>query len=68
MEETDHGTFIEGRVGAVFIDNREIGLVGEINPKVLEVWGLENPTIGFEVDLSKLFDFNQITGTKLSEV
>jgi len=58
LQETDHETFIAGRVGSILIDKKKIGILGEINPKVLESWGLENPAIGCEIDLSELFDIN----------
>ncbi|MFH0749195.1 MAG: phenylalanine--tRNA ligase subunit beta [Candidatus Bathyarchaeota archaeon] len=59
INETTHGSFIDGRVGAIFIDHRAVGFIGEINPRVLEAWKLENPVIGFEVDLGKMFDFKK---------
>ncbi len=55
FKEARHGAFTEGRIGIVSVSGREIGLVGEINPKVLEEWKLENPTAGFELNLSRLF-------------
>lgn len=55
LYETSCGAFIEGRVGNIILDDKKIGFIGEINPKVLEEYGLEYPTVGFEVDLSKLF-------------
>ena len=47
-------SFIEGRVGAIIVEGNEIGLVGEINPLVLEAWKLENPIAAFEVNLQPL--------------
>lgn len=56
LDEAAHGSFIEGRIGRIFVRGVDVGFVGEINPAVLEQWGLENPAVGFEVDLSKLLD------------
>ncbi len=56
LAETRHGSFIEGRAGEISVQGVDIGLIGEINPSVLEQWGLENPAVGFEVDLSKLLN------------
>ncbi len=58
LEETKHPSFIEGRVGTVIIGEKEIGLIGEIHPKVLESWKLENPVSSFE------FNVNSIVKTK----
>ena len=51
----EHTSFIEGRAGKIFVERKECGVVGEFHPNVLEAWGLENPAIGFELDLSTLF-------------
>ncbi|MEM3193650.1 MAG: phenylalanine--tRNA ligase subunit beta, partial [Candidatus Bathyarchaeia archaeon] len=55
LEETSHGSFIEGRVGKIVIGGEEVGFVGEINPQVLQNWGLENPAAAFEINLSKIW-------------
>jgi phenylalanyl-tRNA synthetase beta chain len=47
-----HPSFIDGRVGAVFVDGVSLGFVGEVNPRVLASWELENPTAAFELNLS----------------
>jgi len=54
IKQTTHPSFIEGRIGKLLVDNTEIGLIGEINPLVLEQWKLENPTAAFELNLQTL--------------
>ncbi len=54
ITETVHPSFIEGRVGKVIVDHVEVGVVGEINPLVLEAWKLENPVAAFEINLQKI--------------
>jgi phenylalanyl-tRNA synthetase beta chain len=49
-----HPSFIEGRVGAAIVNGVNVGVVGEINPQVLEAWKLENPTAAFEVNMQKI--------------
>ncbi|MEM1514983.1 MAG: phenylalanine--tRNA ligase subunit beta [Thermoproteota archaeon] len=56
LEETEHGSFIEGRVGKVIADGEEVGIIGEIHPQVLENWGLENPAAAMEINLSKIWE------------
>ncbi|MEM2875570.1 MAG: phenylalanine--tRNA ligase subunit beta [Candidatus Bathyarchaeia archaeon] len=58
-EATKHESFIPGRVAEVIIDRKSIGVIGEINPLVLENWGLEVPTSAFEVDLDMIFDYKK---------
>ncbi|MEM0050763.1 MAG: phenylalanine--tRNA ligase subunit beta, partial [Candidatus Bathyarchaeia archaeon] len=55
LEETEHGSFIEGRAGKIIVDGEEIGIIGEIHPKVLENWGLGNPAAALEIDIDKIW-------------
>jgi len=54
IKETKHPSFIEGRVGTAIIDKTEVGTLGEIHPKVLENWTLENPVAAFELNMNKI--------------
>ncbi len=54
IAETTHPSFIEGRAGKVTVGDVEVGLVGEIDPSVLEAWKLENPIAAFEVNFHKI--------------
>jgi phenylalanyl-tRNA synthetase beta chain len=48
-------SYLEGRVGSILIGDREVGLVGEVHPQVLENWKLEDPVVAMELDLDQLF-------------
>lgn len=65
IKETSHPTFIRGRVGRVLVGDYEVGVVGEINPLVLEAWKLENPAAAFEVDLSQILESKLKSSTKV---
>jgi phenylalanyl-tRNA synthetase beta chain len=54
IKETKHPSFVEGRVGTAIIDKTEVGTLGEIHPKVLENWTLENPVAAFELNMNKI--------------
>ena len=54
IKETVHPSFIEGRVGAVMVDGVDVGVLGEVNPLVLESWKLENPVAAFEINVQKI--------------
>lgn len=56
IKEALHPSFIEGRVGKVIVGGVEVGVVGEVNPLVLEAWTLENPAAAFEVNFQKILD------------
>jgi phenylalanyl-tRNA synthetase beta chain len=51
IEETEHPAFISGRAGRIRVNDTPLGTVGEIHPKVLENWKMENPVAAFEIDV-----------------
>ncbi|MGD0160008.1 MAG: phenylalanine--tRNA ligase subunit beta [Candidatus Bathyarchaeia archaeon] len=59
IKETEHPSFISGRAGEIIVEGTEVGVLGEINPKVLEAWKLENPTAAFELDVEKIIKIKQ---------
>jgi len=56
IKETVHPSFIEGRVGTATVDGVDVGVLGEVNPQVLEVWKLENPVAAFEINVQKIIE------------
>jgi phenylalanyl-tRNA synthetase beta chain len=54
LEPAVHPSFIEGRVGKVLSGGREIGLIGELHPQVLENWQIAMPCAVFELNLDLL--------------
>jgi len=60
LDETDHKSFIDGRVAKVLIGNKEAGIVGEIDPAVIQEWKLGNPIAGFEINLHILLQTTKL--------
>jgi phenylalanyl-tRNA synthetase beta chain len=54
--ETEHNSFIPGRVGRVTVNDKKIGYIGEFSPEVIKNWDLDVPVVGFEVNLTELFE------------
>lgn len=54
-KETEHDSFIPGRVARISVKNKDIAYVGEINPEVIENFGLKFPVSAFELNLTELF-------------
>lgn len=54
IKGTEHPSFIGGRAGTAIVRGTDVGVVGEIHPKVLEAWNLENPAAAFELNMEKL--------------
>ena len=47
--------FIEGRVAEIILENKRIGFIGEIHPKILKNWKIKMPVSLFEVNLEDIF-------------
>ncbi len=56
VEAEKHSSFIEGRCAGIFAEGKKIGYFGEISPEVLENFKLENPVVGFEMDLELIYE------------
>ena len=54
--ETEHNSFIPGRVGRVIVKGKKLAYVGELSPEVLANFDLTVPVCGFELNLSELFE------------
>ena len=59
IKATVHPSFIEGRTGAVIVKGENLGIIGEVNPKVLIEWKLENPTAAFEINMNEIIKAQQ---------
>lgn len=51
LEKTYNPSFIEGRVAEIKKGKKEIGRIGEVHPKVLNNFSLENPVVVFEIEI-----------------
>ncbi len=49
-----HPTFITGRAAEITFNDRTVGMLGEIHPKVLNSWEIENPVVAFELELEMI--------------
>jgi phenylalanyl-tRNA synthetase beta chain len=54
IKETDHPSFLSGRCGAIISDGTEVGVIGELDPRVIKSWELNLPAAAFEVEMSAL--------------
>ncbi len=46
-----HLSLLEGRAAAIHVKRKEVGVLGEVHPEVLNNFELENPTSAFEIDV-----------------
>ena len=56
IEEAEHSSFIDGRVGRAIVKGKKVAYLGEIALVVLQNWGLEMPVAALELNLSELFE------------
>jgi phenylalanyl-tRNA synthetase beta chain len=56
LKEKAHPSFIPGRCASVICSGREVGILGEIHPQVLNAWQIENPVAAFEVSVEALME------------
>jgi len=57
IKEFLHSSFIEGRAGEIYVQGKNLGVIGELSPQVITNWSLAVPVVGMEIDLEELFSF-----------
>jgi phenylalanyl-tRNA synthetase beta chain len=65
LTETEHGSFIKGRVARVLLSNSKIAYVGELHPQVLMNWGIEMPVAVLELNVTELFNLMNFPNDKV---
>lgn len=56
LVKKDHHSYIKGRSAAVEVGNKEIGIIGEISPKVLSNWNIEMPVVALDINIDRILD------------
>jgi len=54
LDETEASEFITGRTGKIIVDKKQIGIIGEVAPRVLKNWNINMPVVALEMDLDSL--------------
>ncbi len=54
ITDYEHQSFIQGRCAEIKTNEESIGFFGELHPAVLKRFGLEQPTAGFEINMTKI--------------
>lgn len=58
IRRINHPSFIEGRVIAIYVGNKRIGVLGELHPEVILNWGLSIPVAAMEISLEELMGWS----------
>lgn len=56
LKPTMHNSFIEGRSGNIFINKKNVGIIGDVHPEVLSNFSLEVPVSVIEINLDGLLN------------
>ncbi|MEX0920336.1 MAG: phenylalanine--tRNA ligase subunit beta [Candidatus Pacearchaeota archaeon] len=48
--------FIEGRTAEIFLNEKNIGFIGEVHPKILKNWKIKMPVALFEIELEDILE------------
>ena len=54
VKESNDPRFIPGRQAAIIVKDKQVGIFGEVNPKVLENWVISMPCVAGELNLEDL--------------
>ncbi|MEM1585770.1 MAG: phenylalanine--tRNA ligase subunit beta [Candidatus Korarchaeota archaeon] len=58
IKRSQYPSFIEGRCAKILINDKEIGVLGELHPEVLLNFGVTMPVVAAELDLSYVLDLS----------
>ncbi len=49
IKDNNHPGFVQGRCASITVNNKDIGVFGELHPRTISAFSLEHPIIGFEL-------------------
>ncbi|MDD5530514.1 MAG: phenylalanine--tRNA ligase subunit beta [bacterium] len=56
LQKIEHPSFIKGRAANILVNNKIVGIIGEVHPQALEDWKIRNPVVVIELkDIEKIF-------------
>jgi len=54
IQSTNNASYLDGRVAIISVNKTEVGIIGEVHPRVIRNWNLENPVVAMELNISTL--------------
>ncbi len=67
FEAINHSALHPGKAAVVYLEDAYLGILGEIHPKIIKALDLAAPVVAFELELSKLLNFEIPVGRSLSK-
>ncbi|MGV8151042.1 MAG: phenylalanine--tRNA ligase subunit beta [Candidatus Woesearchaeota archaeon] len=65
--DTEHTSFIKGRVGRLVVNDEKIAYLGELHPQVLMNWSIDMPIAVIELNIADLFRLMNLPGEMAAE-
>ena len=56
IEETDSPSMIDGRAGNILMNNKKIGIIGEVHPNILKNNKIKMPVAALEIEIENLIE------------
>jgi len=56
LKKSEHSSFINGRCADIFVGKQFAGVIGELNPIVINNWKLEKPVVAMEMNLEEIIN------------
>jgi phenylalanyl-tRNA synthetase beta chain len=54
IEAVENSNYISGRCGRIILNEKDIGFIGEIAPRVLKNWKIKMPVVAMEIGIVEL--------------
>lgn len=59
LKEAINKDMVEGRTAQILLNDKPLGYMGDIHPKILKEWNIEMPVAIIEISLEEIFSFLQ---------
>lgn len=60
IQSTNNASYLDGRVATISVNKMEVGTIGEVHPRVIKNWNLENPVVAMELNISTLLTLHGV--------
>jgi phenylalanyl-tRNA synthetase beta chain len=54
ISDFEDTNFIVGRTGKIIVNDKQIGIIGEVHPRVLKNWNINMPVVALELNIESL--------------
>ena len=55
LNEAENKQLIEGRTASILVNDKVVGYMGEVHPKILNAWNIKMPVSVMEISVKDVF-------------